>query len=1366
MAIHCVNHKSHSVIDLASELGINSLVAATKIALWQEQNGLENFPTAEELNSMEKELEEADVDDLIEEEDDVDEVINFANLQNSEIDTFDQENEVFYDVDENVFRNSLFDANADHISVDQILSNISNGIPDLTPHAKELAEKSIKLFGNSKAKVVMVDEDVMKTSNTVMQYDPATKEIQVSLERLKNFSDKDVAVAFLHEVVHSITADAIARDPKKRTLAEKDLVEVVEKFMDKYKNTEVAEEYGFTNSSEFVAEFYANPDFREAVKATSQGLWNKLISALRRFFNMPLNDEYTQLFDTITDFTENTVQDENDFSIKYEGVYAKEAPFVKPELTKFEDRLDYTIREIKDRVVAARARTAKTRKTKTAKERRDHLKAIDALVAEIEKLSEKEQYKVILEYAKTLNATVFKVDASAKRLRDITKNYRTEDLISRINNLEEYLSAYDIIKDVNKLIADSRIHKDISEEDRAIIDEASALIDYSAGARDRLLEDFNVIRNEQAIKVLSDPKHNTQVETNHRDRLYKEYNEKGITGESKIEYASRMLDTRDKAEFQADLVKAAEEIVYNPTFDITEFSKNWEDPLNTNSKMIQIFTQMFSAARDTIVSTFKDYDLKMSKLHSKFIKEKGNGAPSEIYKNIYEKDADGNHYFKGTYKIEYLDLYTKEFKPMETELREKTDEFKALGIVVRSDMMKDDSFKELAGKVLAWKKTHMVSDSSDEGNIQWHPAPRYRNKPLTGVDAEMLKEAIAVARMGHKATGGSRSLIRKAGNAQFYKFPSITKPDIERLVEKDVKGVAKQKITNITKIKADDIGYSEAVNSKGEVVRGVKIHYRGDIDSTEQSLDVATMLRMEAFNVISFQEKSKVETNAIMLKDLVKNKEYLQKSKKTGLPLSNVWNKNQPVVTIKGENTQEYARIRGLMDRMVYDVFHEHGGRLGPADVNKVVGLVNGLAASTAMSLNIGSGVANLFNGFTQTFIDGLGGDVFKTSNLLKAEKIYTLELPRTLADLTSPTKKSFVNQMLQMFDVVGGFDPATQEYIRNTVTRVINDKKNLNGYNEIGEHMMNSVLTMAVLDSLKVMNSKNQFIDKEGNVVSEDKAASLLDMLKKDKDGKLIMDKKVAFTKHNLTTDYHKGGKTHINLLIKSKVFDLYGVYDNNFKNEISKTAMGKLIMMFKNFFLGGAAYRFTGIATSFKDKKDLTDDERFYNTARKEYTEGTYTTLVRFLKEGVLPVFKSYQLMHMKEVYNNLSEHEKANLKKATIEIMSTMVILPAIGALLAGAAGPDDDELWFLIYQLRRLESELAQYRNLNEASKVVSNPMAAIRLIQSGTSFVEQMISPFEEDSKGRNKLGRKFKKLVPIWSQFDRDWKQMHTILEQ
>ena len=52
---HCVNRSSPEFIALAEQSNINPIILAAKISLWQEVNGLDNFPILEDLSKTEKE---------------------------------------------------------------------------------------------------------------------------------------------------------------------------------------------------------------------------------------------------------------------------------------------------------------------------------------------------------------------------------------------------------------------------------------------------------------------------------------------------------------------------------------------------------------------------------------------------------------------------------------------------------------------------------------------------------------------------------------------------------------------------------------------------------------------------------------------------------------------------------------------------------------------------------------------------------------------------------------------------------------------------------------------------------------------------------------------------------------------------------------------------------------------------------------------------------------------------------------------------------------------------------------------------------------------------------------------------------------
>jgi hypothetical protein len=1294
--------------------------------------------------------------------------------------------------------NELLFGNKYAISVDEVLDNIASNFEDINDDTKELLLRAKKLAGKSKATIKFITESELENDQAVMGYESDDNSIRVSKSRLERFDEQEAVIAFLHEVVHGQTVQAILKDPSERTFAEQELVDVVTNFMKKYAdNKRLSAYYGFNygngindvSVAEFVAEFYANPEFRNAVKEVSDSFWKQIMDAVRRLFDIKANPEYKKLFETIINYTEQSHIDYSGLK-RYDSVFYKETEkkeIIKPTLVTFQDHKEYVLRKAKDNVAQVLARTKASANSKNKSDNAKHVSNIESLIKSLEEVEDAEQLKAVVQYTRSLAKTIAQVEKGMARIYKTTKDFRDakdKRILDKINAFEDYLASYDLIDDIGDLLARSKREK-LSEQDAEAIDEIKKTLAYAKSTHSDLLKEFHDIQREQSISLLSDPKFNTKVEADHRNRLYKEYRDLGITGESREEYTSRMLNTRDKELYKKDLVASAEKLANDPSFDISAYHAKFGDSLNTNSRLIQILVTMFNSVRDTILKEYSDFNFKISGLFDEVVKEKGTGIPSKMYKNIYEQDKNGNYYFKGEYKIEFRDKYIEEYIPLKNELNRITQELTAEGLK-KLEMRSRSEYMTALENERKWLKDNTIKDLSDQTGRGWFPNDSYKNKKLSGVDQKIQDMAIEVLKFSHKSTSGKQSLIKRAGYAQFYKFPAITKSNEERMLELEGKGIIKDFKEDFTTIKPDDIGYGEAIDKKtGEAIKSVKVHFRGDLSADQQSMDVMTMLRKEYLNAINYKHKRKAEIDASLIANISKNKSYFKTSADGGI-LSNIFNKNEPAETIPGEHTQEYARIKGLIERNIYDTMSTHGGTFMGMDVNKLTNFINGMTASVGMSLNIASGTANIANGFTQLFVEAFGGDTFNTASLLKAEGKYTLDLPYIMADLGNPVKKSFTNQLLQMYDVFGGFDPQTQDFIKNSVAKKLANKESLNFMNESGENAMNAILTMSVLDSLKVMNSNHKFIDKEGNEVDESKAASLLDLLSLDESGKLVMSDKVKFTKQNFSNEYHEGGKTHVNLLIKNKVFDLFGVYDANFKNEVSKHWLGKSLMMFKNFLLPGMQYRFQDLDKARKKKSELTEDDMYYNSAKKQYTEGTFTTLARFFIHGVIPTLKSLQLAHMSEAYNELTDLEKSNLRKSTTEVLLTMALLPAVSMMLGAAAGDDDDELWFLIYQVSRLETEIAQYRNPVAATKIISNPIAGVKVIQNALNFIYEVVTPInlvpdndenffsymDEDAKHKNILYKRFKKIVPGIAQFGdegflgKNYKQLNGLVNK
>ena len=1296
----------------------------------------------------------------------------------------------------------LFNDKRGNFTIDEILENILNNYKNLSPVGKELLQKSRRLLGKTGAKFEIVDKSNF-SKKALMHIKTETNTIQVSRDIINNYDIETVIQGILHEIAHSQTLEALENP---QSFDEHEFNDFVEKYFKLYKDSKIGLDstltnlkntienlkialangtdvsdvledmekklkslmmYGFSNKKEFVAEIYANPLFREELKKLDRdnniSYFEKFIRLVKNLIRRKLGIAKTKTSDLVIEKVITFVESDKRH---YTGFKSQNLLFEKrieddSQYSSLESKLDNFNAAAKKAMIAIQEKTVRSNRKKPTEAKEDRIRENKELLDILDKYSKAQKWKAVIGYTQSFNNTINHVEKLLNELLS-TKNIYEDKLDLTIKRYKDYLSAYDLLPQIKELMSQADLKLfELTDEEKEDYQQLKDFLIKAKEKHDAIESKFLAISKAQVMQDFSNPLYNTEVETKQREFLIREYNslsdKGGLTAD---QYVSKMLLTRDKDDYEADLKSSAEKILNDPSQDISEFSAKAEDNLNTKSKLIQVVNQMLTESFDKVKSLTVDKVHKMSKTFEKFIKEKGNVKLSELNKNLIEKDSEGNVYLRGDYKLAFKEAFDNELRPVLKARQEYIEESVMLGLD-ENDYLNSKKFKEFNYQISQWYKAHTTKDS----NRKTIPKAKYLNKPLTGTEKEILDSYIKI-NDDNDEIDGFQSLVTDIHGARFHKLPSQSKSDLERALELDIKGITKDKWNDLTKVRTDDIGLqtgNENKNSQGEIIMRVKTHYRGKIDPNEQSLDLETMFRNEYWNGQNFKEKSRLEPKLLMITDIAKEKEFYTGKNKDVVPgLSNTYN-----------------RLVGMMERNVYDIMSKHGGNWGQVDINKVTNALNGYAAGLAMTFNKAASTTNIMGGLTDIFIEAVGGHRFNVKTFAKAEAKYTKEIlnGNILKDTYSSVKTSYFNQLLDMFDVFGGLGQNEQEALRNSFARKFVTTKSGNILNEMGEHAMHSILTQSILDGIKAMDVNNNYLDKDGNVTTEEKGASLADMLYFDSEGILRMNDKVAYSKANLTVKYNDGGKSQINALIKHSIFNLFGVYDTKYQSEFSKTVAGKWVMLFKKFFLSKAAYRYAGFTTSYKKKEDLTEDDRFYNSAEKEYIEGTYTTLVRFLRETGIPNLQMLQTMYMN--WKNLSEYEKSNLKKATMEIMLTSVILPSLGLLMAGMDDDDDDNdlLWFFIYVNRRLTRELAQFRNPIEAAKMVSNPVAGIRFIQNGLNFIYDVITPInavpgenesvfgylDENSKGENKMWNHATKLIPILPQLGVDYKQRHGL---
>lgn len=164
------------------------------------------------------------------------------------------------------------------------------------------------------------------------------------------------------------------------------------------------------------------------------------------------------------------------------------------------------------------------------------------------------------------------------------------------------------------------------------------------------------------------------------------------------------------------------------------------------------------------------------------------------------------------------------------------------------------------------------------------------------------------------------------------------------------------------------------------------------------------------------------------------------------------------------------------------------------------------------------------------------------------------------------------------------------------------------------------------------------------------------------------------------------------------------------------------------------------------------------YYDAALDQYREGFYRTLIRFSWETLKDLRRAkFQLATN---WKNLSNHERANIKRALAEIEMFATLAGLITLM-----GPENDRkgVWYdrmIIYQLKRMKLETGASAPitpdfLKNINTIIQSPAASIRSINNIAGLLE-FWNIFNEIESGRYKG----------WSEYERNLSQMLPIYGQ
>ena len=632
------------------------------------------------------------------------------------------------------------------------------------------------------------------------------------------------------------------------------------------------------------------------------------------------------------------------------------------------------------------------------------------------------------------------------------------------------------------------------------------------------------------------------------------------------------------------------------------------------------------------------------------------------------------------------------------------------------------------------------------------------------MDKKLLDAFKTISDNSSDNTFGINSLRKRIGytaDALFYKLPSITKSDLERLQGGSVKGLMNDKIKDLKEQhRPDDRGYeSVKASADGRIIRDIPIHFRGKLDPNNQSIDLFSMYKLEAHNGIAFKHRKKKEMFLEMILDVATNKEYYETKGMSFTPLQNLFAKRNKDLVKEGNTTKETVKkLKGMMDSQLYDINKLYAGKIGKYDAQKLVGFINGYTGMLGMSLNYHSALVNLTGGYAQFLIHAISKDVINVKNIKNAIAKYTVDTGKNLKDFNAATNNSYSNQINIMFDTFGGLTIGTDSFLKDKAWKKLANVHGLTVLHQLGEHQLQSIIAMAVLDSTKAL-------DKDGKRIGD---KTMLDVLSLNDKSKLTLDDGVVYNEHSPLTEWNKGGRVEMQQLIKYKIQKTLGNYDGNLQGEIMKTPIGRLVLMYRRFFIPLALDRFRGANKAFTKKDDIQEHEKFFSHATKKYEEGSYVTSVRFLTRTL----STLKLDIITKDWNSLTDSERSNIHKTIVEFGSAAV-LGMLAAMIAQAADDEDDDLlYFLAYTMRRMESELAQFSNPKEAFRITKSPFAGLRTIENMTELLGNLVDVTSWDERYKSgkrkdelKIKRNIEKMIPVINKMGRQNQEMYNYLE-
>ena len=461
-----------------------------------------------------------------------------------------------------------------------------------------------------------------------------------------------------------------------------------------------------------------------------------------------------------------------------------------------------------------------------------------------------------------------------------------------------------------------------------------------------------------------------------------------------------------------------------------------------------------------------------------------------------------------------------------------------------------------------------------------------------------------------------------------------------------------------------------------------------------------------------------------------------------GKIMREVLNKVPSNLTKKGDIANFMARLNDFMLMQVYGEQMKDEGTVLGVDVGKAVNMLNKLQSYGTTALSVLTGTANLAQNIVISNIESISGQFFNKSELAKADWEYTKLLPQYLGEIGNRIQTSKMALFAEKFNVLQDYKQHVRgvDWNRKTWFSRFFKEDTLWFTTSAGDHYTQMRTGLALAMRLKLQ-------DKDGKPISLYDALEVqyLDEAHPEYGANLVIKEGVTDQDGKAVNNKYF---TDVTKKIRGINNKLYGIYNQEDKNAMQSRAVGRLLMMYRNWMRPLWLKRY-GV-------------ER-YNYDTGTFEEGYYRTLWNFmntlrkdLKKGELDIVRQW---------HNLDDAQKSNIYRGLAEI-ATFLSLMGIIATLKGTPDDDDKDDWlteYITYSIIRLKADLGSLMPgptmLDEGLRLFDNPFAAVRVLKN----TRQLLNLFDPEVwtteidqgiyKGYTKAEKILLQPVPFIRQF-------------